>query len=220
MTINWLPPILITGNVIFPDLLESRAILVSIASTLSPVWRKAGFLRVEALFEGEFITVSYQSVNFGKSLLNTPAVQSRLTFEPARDLVTIYPNTTISIYPLTLTQAQNIMPIYDGIQATQAEQPVIDSLPTTFTAVGYLAATAASAYQCLAANPARQRFSVTNLGAASVYLDFDPPTDGIKRYVSIAAGSTYVSDFPYVGAVFVWSSKTQTQACEVRDFIQ
>lgn len=217
--INWQAPVTITGNIIFPDLITSRAILVSIISTLSPVWRKAGALRIEALFEGEFITISYQSVNFGKSLVSLPAVQSRLTFEPARDLVTIYPNTTIAFYPLTITQALALMPIYEG-QTPSIEQPVIDSVPTTFTAVGYLAATAASAYQCLAANPARQRFSVTNLGAASIYLDFDAPTDGFKRYIAIAAGSTYVSDFPYVGAVFVWSSKTQTQTCEVRDFIQ
>jgi hypothetical protein len=218
--INWLPPIPITGKVEIPGLFESRAILIWVTSPTRSVWRKAGYLRVEELFEGEYLTVSYIAIEFGKSRITIPAVSYRLSFDPVKDLTIIYPNTSLSIYPLTLAESQLIMPNYASMPTSIGEQPVLDSVPTSFSAPQYLAATLPVAYQCLPANPARQSFAVTNTGTAPVFLDLDAPTALNKRFVAVAAGGTYVSDFAYVGAVFIWSTNATAQACEIREFLQ
>lgn len=220
MTITWLPAIPLTSRVEFPGLYEARAILLWINSPLAPVWRKAGYLRVEELFNDEFLTVSYQAIDFGKSRITIPAVSYRLSFEPVRDLSIIYPNSSISLYPLTLIEAQAIMPNYAPIPTSMGDQPVLDSTPTSFVAPVYAAAALPAAYQCLPANPARQTFAVSNLGNAPVFLDLDPPSSPTKRFVSVAVNGTYICDFPYVGAVFIWSSDANTKACEIREFIQ
>jgi hypothetical protein len=105
--INWLPPIPLTGRVEFPGLFESSVILVSIHSPIPPVWRKAGYLRVELLLDGEFVTDSYQPIDFGQSRITIPIQPYRLSFDPVRDLAIIYPNTFISIYPLSPSEVQN-----------------------------------------------------------------------------------------------------------------
>ena len=97
---DWQTPILITGPIVFPGLGESSAISVSIISTLAPVWRKAGYLRVEVLVNSKFSTVSYSAIDFGESSIAVPVAAYRLSFDPVRDLATIYPNTSISIYQL------------------------------------------------------------------------------------------------------------------------
>jgi hypothetical protein len=217
--INWLPPIPLTGRVDFPGLFDARAILISITSPLTPVWRKAGYLRIEELFEGEYLTVSYQAIDFGKSRITIPAVSYRLSFEPVRDLAIIYPNTSISIYPLTLTEFESIMPLSAPMPTSIGQVPIIDSLPTTFVAPQYLAATLPAAYQALPANPSRQNYSITNTGTAAVFMDFDPPTAANKRYQSIPPNGTYTGDFNYVGALFIWSTNATGQSCEVRELI-
>jgi hypothetical protein len=217
--INWFPAIPITGRIEFPGLYEARAILISIASPLRPVWRKAGYLRIEELFEGEFLTVSYQAVEFGKSRITIPAVSYRLSFEPVKDLPIIYPNSSIKLYPLTSAEAVLIMPLSSPMPTTITENPILDSLPTTFSAPQYLAATLPAAYQALPANTARQSFAVTNTGTATVYLDLDAPTAVNKRLQSIPVNGTYISDFNYVGAVFLWSTTAVAQACEIRELI-
>jgi hypothetical protein len=218
--INWLPPIPLTGRVEFPGLFDARAIFISIVSPIPPVWRKAGYLRVEELFEGEYLTVSYQVVEFGKSRITIPATSYRLSFEPVRDLIIIYPNTSISIYPLTLEEFESVMPNYSPIPTTVGNQPVLDSTPTTFSAPPYAAATLATAYQCLAANPGRQSFAITNTGTVPIFMDLDAPSAATKRFITVAVNGTYVSDFNYVGPVFIWSTNATAQACEIREFSQ
>jgi hypothetical protein len=220
MSIAWLPAIPISSRVEFPGLYEARAILIWIKSPLTSVWRKAGYLRIEELFEGEFLTVSYQAIDFGKSRITIPSVSYRLSFEPVKDLSIIYPNSSIAIYPLTLIEAQTIMPNYAPMPTSLTDQPVLDSLPTSFVAPAYTVAALPAVYQCLPANAARQTFAVSNIGTAPVFLDLDAPSSAVKRFVAIAVGGVYVCDFPYVGAVFIWSSNAVTQNCEIREFIQ
>jgi hypothetical protein len=219
--INWLPPVPLANRVEFPGLFTAKAILLSIMSPLvAPVWRKAGYLRIEELFAGEYLTVSYQAIDFGKSRIVIPATSYRLSFEPVRDLIVIYPNTTISLYPLTLSEFESVMPLYAPLPGSLADQPVLDSLPTTFSAQPYNVATPAATYQALVANTSRQTFAVTNTGNATVFLDLDAPTGATKRFTSIPSNGTYVCDFAYVGAVFIWSTNAQAQVCEVREMIQ
>jgi hypothetical protein len=220
MSIAWLPAIPLTTKVEFPGLYEARAILIWIKSPLVSVWRKAGYLRIEELFEGEFLTVSYQAIDFGKSRITIPSVSYRLSFEPVKDLSIIYPNSSISLYPLTLIEAQTIMPNYAPMPTAIGNQPVLDSLPTSFVAPIYTAAALPATYQCLPANPARQTFAVGNTGTAPIFLDLDAPTAATKRFITVVAGGVYVCDFDYVGAVFIWSSNTVTQTAEIRELIQ
>jgi hypothetical protein len=134
--INWLPPVPLANRVEFPGLFTAKAILLSIVSPLvAPVWRKAGYLRIEELFAGEYLTVSYQAIDFGKSRIVIPATSYRLSFEPVRDLIVIYPNTTISIYPLTLAEFELIMPLSSPMPTTIGENPILDSIPTTFLSI-------------------------------------------------------------------------------------
>ncbi len=217
--IQWLPSIPILGRVEIPGIYEASAILVQINSPASSVWRRAGYLRVEALFEGEYLTLSYRAIEFGRSLVQIPVNAYRLSFDPVRDLTILYPSATISIYPLTTTQAETIMPLYAPMPTTIGELPILDSLPTTFSAPQYVATTAPVAYQALPANAGRQSYAVTNTGTVPVFLDLDAPTAANKRLASIPAGATYVSDFNYVGAVFIWSTTATAQACEVRELI-
>jgi hypothetical protein len=217
--VNWLPAIPITGNVIFPQVWESSAIFVRIASPTTPVWRKAGYLTIEIQVDGEFIFVDRQIIEFGKNLITVPVTGYKLSFEPVPTLTTIYPNTTISIYQLSPTEVSNIMPLSAPMPTTIGENPILDSLPTTFSAPQYLAGTPAASYQALAANPARQSYAVTNTGTVTVFLDLDAPTAANKRLQSIPANATYISDFNYTGAVFLWSTTAAAQACEVRELI-
>jgi hypothetical protein len=106
--VNWLPAIPITGNVIFPQVWESSAIFVRIASPTTPVWRKAGYLTISVEVDGESIFVDRQIIEFGKNLITVPVTSYKLSFEPVPTLTTIYPNTTISIYQLSPTEARNI----------------------------------------------------------------------------------------------------------------
>lgn len=217
--INWLPPIPLTGRVEFPGLFDARAIFIAIVSPIPSVWRKAGYLRVEEFFDGEYLTVSYQAINFGKSRVNIPATSYRLSFEPVRDLIIIYPNTTISIYPLTLAEFKSVMPFSIPEPEPLEVVSITDSVASSFSAPLYLAATLPVAYLALPANPDRKKFVVTNLGTKTVYMDFDAPTTATKRIQSIPAGVTYISDIDYVGAVYLWSSATGAQACEIRELI-
>jgi hypothetical protein len=220
MTIAWLPAIPILGKVVFPDAFESRVILLWINSPLTPVWRKAGYLRIEIEIDGELITIDYLGVEFGKSLIPIPAKQYKLSFDPVRELTTIYPNTSISIYPLSPIEVLNTVPNYAPMPSSLTDQPVLDSLPTSFVAPAYAVATLPAVYQCLPANAARQTFAVSNLGTVPVFLDLDAPSSAVKRFIAIAVGGVYVCDFPYVGAVFIWSSNAVSQNCEIREFIQ
>jgi hypothetical protein len=129
--INWSTPIPIAGSVAFAGVFDSSKLLVWIDSTLPPTWRKAGYLRVELLFEGEYLTTSYRTVNFGKSLIDIPVKPYRLSFDPVNSLNTIYPNTSISIYPLTPTESIDIM----GINFAPIPPDVLgDEVTTTIVA--------------------------------------------------------------------------------------
>jgi hypothetical protein len=90
--INWSTPITIAGSVEFVGVFDSSKLLVWIDSPFPPVWRKAGYLRIELLFEGEYLTHSYRTVNFGKSLIEIPIKPYRLSFDPISNLITLNTN--------------------------------------------------------------------------------------------------------------------------------
>jgi hypothetical protein len=72
------------------------------------VWRKAGYLRIEVLIEGEYFTVDYLPIDFGNNLVSVNVPAYRLSFEPVNNLPAIYPNTTISIYQLTPPEVRSL----------------------------------------------------------------------------------------------------------------
>jgi hypothetical protein len=105
--VNWLYSQQITGKIEYPQLWESSRILIQVNCSITPVWRKAGYLKVEALIDGEYFTVDYKTVEFGNSLIDISVPTYRLSFEPVSQLTTLYPNTTISIYQLSPTEVRN-----------------------------------------------------------------------------------------------------------------
>jgi hypothetical protein len=98
----------ITGNIVYPQTWESSRLLVRVVSSIPPVWRKSGYLRIEVLIEGEYFTVDYLPIDFGNNLVSVNVPDYRLSFEPVNNLPVIYPNTTISIYQLTPSEVRNI----------------------------------------------------------------------------------------------------------------
>jgi hypothetical protein len=210
---------LITSSnpVILPCSFTAQLLAIDIAAgNQKNTWYKAGYLQSFIEIEGTKFVGNRSKLIFGSQLIEVPYRTYQLQYDPADWLQ----NINIKIKQLSTTQIQTIMPNYASFPASIGGQPVLDSLPTSFSAPQYLAATLPAAYQCLPANPLRQSFAVTNLGTATVYLDLDAPTAANKRFIAIAAGGTYVSDFPYVGAVFIWSINATAQACEIREFIQ
>jgi hypothetical protein len=204
------------GRVLLPCSFTSAVLAIDITATnQQPTWFRSGFLRAILDINGQPFIGANIETTFGQQVINLPFAAYEIDFAPR-----VWMNqTTIRIKQLTTTQITNIMPLYAQMPTVIGAAPITDSIPTTFSAPQYLAATAATAYQCLAPNPARQSYSVTNTGTAVVFLDLDAPTGAAKRSISIPAGSTYVADTNYVGAVFIWSSNATAQACEIREQI-
>jgi hypothetical protein len=206
-----------SNPLVLPCAFTSQVLAIDIsAGNYRPTWYRSGYLEIFIELDGETFTVKRQTMSFGQQLLEVPVTNYKIRFQPQYWL----DSTVFKVRQLTNTQIQQIMPLYSQIPSTIGEQPVLDSLPTSFVAPVYNAATAAIAYQCLAANTNRQSYAITNIGTATVFIDLDPPTAANKRMVSIPANGVYVSDIPYVGAVFAWSSTAATMAIEVREFIQ
>lgn len=201
---------------LLPCSFTSSVIAIDItAANQQPTWYRSGFLRAILNIDGQpFIGANIETA-FGQQVINLPFTSYQIDFAPR-----VWVNqTTIRIKELTTTQIQNIMPLYSPIPTSVGENPILDSLPTTFSAPQYLAATLPSAYQALPANPVRQSYAITNTGTATVFLDLDAPTAANKRFASIPAGASYISDFNYVGTVFLWSTTAAAQSCEVRELI-
>jgi hypothetical protein len=204
-----------TGGLTLPETYTEQLLAVSMqAETYADTWHKAGYLQAVVKINGIDFTGKWFPLVYGYQLIEVPYAKYRLRYRPAN-----WRKNHLQIKQLSKSQSKQIMPLYN-IGATIAEQPVIDSIPTTFSAPQWLVNNLPASYQALAANPARQSYAVTNLGAAAAYLDLDAPLTATKRLVTVPAGGTYVSDIPYVGAVFVWSSNATAQSIEVREFIQ
>jgi hypothetical protein len=204
-----------SSGLILPEVYTSP-LLAALIKTDTPqsTWHKAGYLQAVIRIDGIDFSGEWFPLVYGYQLINVPYVQYRLRYRPAS-----WHKNHLQIKQLSKSRVNQIMPLYT-IGSTIAEQPVIDSIPTTFSAPQWLVNSLPASYQALAANPARQTYAVTNLGTAAAYLDLDAPLTATKRFVTIPPGGTYVSDIPYVGAVFVWSSNASAQSIEVREFIQ
>jgi hypothetical protein len=204
-----------TGGLTLPETYTEQLLAVSMqAETYADTWHKAGYLQAVVKINGVDFTGKWFPLVYGYQLIEVPYAKYRLRYRPVN-----WRKNHLQIKQLSKSQSKQIMPLYN-IGATIAEQPVLDSLPTSFVAQPYNTATASSAYLALPSNPARQTYAIVNVGTAIAHLDLDPPTSNTKRLITIPAGGTYVSDIPYVGGVYVWSSTTATIAIEVREFIQ
>jgi hypothetical protein len=205
-----------SNRIILPCTFNARVLAIDITSAnQKATWYRSGWLRAILDVDGQpFIGLDIETT-FGQQVVQLPFANYQIDFAPRKWL----DSTTIRIKQLTSTQILNIMPLSAPIPSTIGENPILDSLPTTFSAPQYLAATLPAAYQALAANPARQNYSITNTGTATVFIDLDPPTAANKRFQSIPVNATYIGDFNYVGAVFAWSTVAAAQSIEVRELI-
>ena len=195
---------------------NSRILAIDITSAnQQPTWFKSGFLRAIIDIDGQPFVGTNLETAFGQQVISLPVANYQIDFAPRSWMQ----STTIKIKQLSTTQINNIMPLSAPMPTTIGENPILDSVPTTFSAPQYLAATPAASYQALPANPGRQSYAVTNTGTAPVFLDLDAPTAANKRLQSIPANATYISDFNYTGAVFIWSTTAAAQSCEVRELI-
>ncbi|WP_310483829.1 hypothetical protein [Chamaesiphon sp. VAR_48_metabat_403] len=98
----------ITGNILYPQVWESSRILIRVISSIPPVWRKAGYLKIEALIDGEYFVDEYRPIEFGNNLVKILLPAYRLSFEPVNRLISIYPNTSISIYQLSINEVRSL----------------------------------------------------------------------------------------------------------------
>ncbi len=204
-----------SGGMTLPVAYTSQLLAVSMqAETYQDTWHKAGYLQTVVRINGVDFSGKWFALVYGYQLVEIPYAKYRLRFRPAN-----WQKNHLQIKQLSKSQSKEIMSLYT-IGQTIAAQPVLDSLPTSFNALGFAATNPGGTYLALLANVARQTYAVVNLGNVAAYLDLDPPTNSTKRLVAIPAGATYVSDIPYVGNVYVWSSTNATCPIEVREFIQ
>lgn len=204
-----------SGGMVLPETYTSQLLAVSMRSeTHQDTWRKAGYLQAVIRINGVNFSGDWFPIVYGYQLIKVPYTRYRLRYRPA----SLHRN-HLQIRPLSKSQINRIMPLYNT-GTTVAEQPVLDSVPTSFTAPAFAANVPAPSFLALPANPARQSYAIANIGAAIVNLDLDPPTALNKRLVSIPPGSTWVSDIPYIGNVYIWSNTQAPNAIEVREFIQ
>jgi hypothetical protein len=204
-----------TGDLI-PKTYSDSGLSIEIAPTiLQRDWYKAGYLKILLPIGTDWLPISNKSILLTwQQIIEIPYKEYRLAFTPEPWLSAV--NFKITPYQIQY----NPMGLYAPIPNSIGEQPVLDSLPTTFSAPIYNVATPAATYQALAANPSRQGFAVTNNGTAPIYIDLDAPTGLTNRMFAVPVGGTYVSDFVYQGAVFVWSSNNAAQSCQVRELVQ
>jgi hypothetical protein len=203
--------------IILPCSFTAQVLAIDFSATnYRSTWYRSGYLEVFTTIGGSIFTGQKKTLGFGGQLIEIPYSSYQLKFQPVQWLE----GASIKIQQLSLPEIRAIMPNYSPLPSTLGDQPVVDSIPTSFTAPAYSAAALPTAYQALAPNAQRQSFAFSNLGAAAVFLDFDPPSAANKRMITIAPNGTYIADSPYVGAVYLWSSNATTQAVEVRDLIQ
>jgi hypothetical protein len=201
---------------IIPQTYSDAGLSIEIVPTIiRPSWYKAGFVKILLPIGSDWLPISNKSILLTwQQLIEIPYKEYRLAFTPE----TWLGSCQFIVNPYQIQY--NPMGLYAPIPGTIAEQPVLDSLPTTFSAVVYNVATPAASYQALAANPARQKFAISNKGTAAIYIDLDAPTGATTNMFTVPANGTYISDFDYQGAVFVWSSNATAQSCQIRDLIQ
>jgi hypothetical protein len=206
----------ISASVEFLPTFTTSGLLISVEGNRQPTWIKAGYLKIWAVIDGELFDYSTKLIKFGNSVISIGIKEYKLSFELADYLIAPY-NPTLKISPFNIHE---IMDILNPLPTSIGDQPVTDSVPTTFSAPQYLPASLPATYQALPANPARQGLAIVNNGTAPVYIDLDAPTGLTKRLSAIAVGGVFNLGFVYQGAVFAWSSNATAQSLEVREFIQ
>jgi hypothetical protein len=102
MTTGWENSRKIEGKIEFSDVFTSTGILIKITNLVIPEWRKIGYLKIEALIDGEFFNAQFRSIEFGNSLISIPYSAYRLSFEPVESLLVIHPNISIQIKEFNL----------------------------------------------------------------------------------------------------------------------
>jgi hypothetical protein len=185
MTIAWLYEQTITNNLEFPQIWTTGGVLISISNITTPEWRKLGYLKVEALIDGEFFTAQYKSIEFGKSLVTIPFSAYRLSFQPVSQLLVLHPNISIKIAEFNLNMyvspAENLVP--------QTGEPiyttVIPALPTAPVPV-FSIAPARSRRSALIINKTNKIMYIKEGAAESL-----PTLVAAEPFTSIAAGASY-----------------------------
>jgi hypothetical protein len=211
--INWLYSHQITGKIEYPQLWDSSRILIQVISPLTPVWRKAGYLKIEIPFGGEFFTVDYRPIEFGNSLISISAREYRLSFEPVINLVALYPNTSISIYQLTPTEIHQI-------QIMAISNPV-PTIPVVGGDAVSIVVSAAVSTVLLAANPNRAPEGlIVNNATRNLWIVFSATAATAAPPAIKVSGNGGAIDIPgsYTGIITgIWEAGT-TGTAVVHEF--
>jgi hypothetical protein len=209
--VNWNYSQQITGKIEYPGLWESSRILIRVASLLTPVWRKAGYLKIESLIDGEYFTVDYKAIEFGNSLIEISLPAYRLSFEPVSNLTAIYPNTSISIYQLSPSEVRNLhmSGSYDpGNRPVGADSSATVAAAVTNTVIA--AANALRSPEGYIVNNSNKNLWVTFTGVAATAA---PPATKV-----LPNGGNYDIPGGYTGAINgIWEAAA-TGSCVVHEF--
>jgi hypothetical protein len=184
---NWITQN-IQGKIEYPQVWESSRILVRVISPLPPVWRKAGYLKIEVLIEGEYFLVGYKPIEFGNNLIDVGLSAYRLSFDPVNQLTVLYPNTSISIYQLTRQDYSNM-----GINYQQVDKVtggVVDTVYVPTTTSG----------NALAADLLRHEGTIYNRTNRTIYVSWGT-TAATVTSLAVAAGANLDMPEDFTGAV-------------------
>jgi hypothetical protein len=207
---NWITQE-IEGKIEYPQTWESSRLLVRIVSPIPPLWRKAGYLKIEALIDGEYFTLDYKPIEFGNSLIEISVPAYRLSFEPVNQLTALYPNSSISIYQLLPTEVRSITMSgsYDP-----GNRPVGPDSATTVPA-------STSNVIISLANPNRtpEGYIVNNSNKAMwVAFTGNPATTAPPNTKVLPNGGNYDIPGGYTGAIHgIWEANA-TGSCVLHEF--
>jgi hypothetical protein len=202
--------------IVLPCSFTAQVLAIDFSATnYRSTWYRSGWLEVFTEIGGSIFSGQKKTLGFGGQLIEIPYSNYQLRFQPVQWLE----GANLKIKQLSVPEVRVLMPLYSAMPTTIGETPITDSVPSSFTAPGYALITPAASYLALAANAARQKFVITNIGTVPVFVDYDPPSAANKRMITIPANGTYVADDPYVGAVYAWSSSATAQAIEVRELV-
>jgi hypothetical protein len=185
MTITWSAPTTISGKIEYPNLYDAPAIGVWIQGAALPVWRRVGYLRIEVFMDGDFFNHQIKAIDFGKSIIQIPYRNYRLSFEPLESLIALYPNLSIQITPI----GTNLMSISYPNTARETGDPV----DTLFTPL-------ITSAQALAPDPNRHDGTVYNRTNRTIYVRWGT-TAATLTNLPVTAGANVKIPLDYTGAI-------------------
>jgi hypothetical protein len=185
MTLTWDAPVPITGRIEYEQIWTTGAIGVWIDNGVVPIWRKAGYLRIEVRIDGEWFVYRVVPLDYGKNLIYVPYRAFRAIFEPLDSLLQLQSSLTIAITEI----GTEIM----SINYAQVDEVTGDVVSTTF-------APNTTSAQALGVDGQRRSGTIYNRTNRTIYVNWGTAA-ATATSLAVPAGANLSIPEDYIGAV-------------------